>query len=269
MSVRPEVVLLLGAGGVGLLALLFPLLLRQDDPRAPIAWPRLAVAAAVIVLLFGLTRFSAYPFSPGGTLGNGLALGGAIALVTVVLSSLWPGAAASSVGASGGALLGAAVVMLWHRGYPIDALVGFGAGHAIATLLASDGKGNESEPSGLWAGPVAAALMTGAALLAIIRVGDISSAERLALEGKAWWAWPLAVGATALAGQMVGLSLFARKAWAPVGAGLVTGLMLLLLWLRFPRYGSMLGPVAAGLVTAFLILLLTSGVGRWALGVGG
>jgi hypothetical protein len=259
MSVRPEVVLLLGAGGVGLLALLFPLLLRQDDPRAPLSWPRLAVAAVVIVLLFGLTRLSAYPFSPGGTLGNGLLLGGTMALVTVMLASLWPGTAVAAVGAGGGALLGAAVVLLWHRGYPSEALVGFGAGHAIATLLVCDGEGDEGAPSGLWAGPVVAALVAGAALLAIIRAGDISSAERLALEGKAWWAWPLAVAATALAGQMVGLSVFARRAWAPAGAGLVAALLLLLLWLRFPRYGALLGPVAAGFVTAWL-LLLTSGV---------
>jgi hypothetical protein len=257
MSVRPEVVLLLGAGGVGLLALLFPLLLRRNDPPAALPWPRFALAAAVLVLLFGLTRLSAYPFSPGGTLGDGLALGGAMALVTVALASLWPGAAAAAVGASGGALLGAAVVLLWHRGYPTDALVGFGVGHAIVTLLASDGEGNESEPSGLWAGPVVAALLAGAALLAIIRADDLPSAERLALEGKAWWAWPLAIAATALTGQMVGMSLFARRAWAPVGAGLVAALLLLLLWLRFPRYAALLGPVVAGFVTAFLLLLIT------------
>jgi hypothetical protein len=93
MSVRPEVVLLLGAGGVGLLALLFPLLLRRNDPPAPLLWPRLAVAAAAIVLLFGLTRLSAYPFSPGGTLGNGLVLGGLTALVTAALALLGPVAA--------------------------------------------------------------------------------------------------------------------------------------------------------------------------------
>ena len=71
MTVRPEVVLLMGAAGVGLLALLFPLLLRHNDPPAAIPWPRLALAAGVVVVLFGLTRLREYPFSTGGTLGTG------------------------------------------------------------------------------------------------------------------------------------------------------------------------------------------------------
>src|ERR671913_135386 len=98
MSVRPEVVLLLGAGGVGLLALLFPLLLRDDDPPAPVVGTRL--------------------------------------------------------------------------------------------VLAAGGEGDEErEPSGLWAGPMVAAMLAGAVLLAIVRVEDTPSAERLALEGKVWWVW--------------------------------------------------------------------------------
>jgi hypothetical protein len=140
MSVRPEVVLLLGAAGVGVLALLFPLLLRQDEPPVPLSGPRLAAALGMVALLFGLTRLRGYPFSPGGTLGDGLAVGGAVALVTAALAGLWTGTAASTVGASGGALLGAALVLLWHRGYPNAALVGFGAGHALATLLATGGE---------------------------------------------------------------------------------------------------------------------------------
>jgi hypothetical protein len=99
-----------------------------------------------------------------------------------------------------------------------------------------------------------AALMAGAALLAISRFEDIRSAERLALEGKVWWAWPMALAAAILAGQMVGLSLFARRSWAPAGGGLVATLPLLLLWLRFPRYASLLVPLAAGFVTALLLL---------------
>src|SRR5207245_3500473 len=170
MSVRPEVVLLLGAGGVGVLALLFPLLLRQNEAALPLPRLRLAVAFAAIALLFGLTRLREYPFSPGGTLGDGLAVGGALALVTVALAVFWPGTAATAVGASGGALLGAAIVLLWHRGYPNAALVGFGAGHAIATLLATGGEEEGVRgQSGLWAGPVVAAIIAGAALVAIDR----------------------------------------------------------------------------------------------------
>jgi hypothetical protein len=50
---------------------------------------------------------------------------------------------------------------------------------------------------------------------------------------------------------------------------LIAGLILVLLWLRFPRYGSLLAPAAAGFVTALLLLLLTRpsepvGVREWA-----
>lgn len=259
MSVRPEVVLLVGAAAVGLLALLFPLLLRRNDPIEPVPWSRLAVAAGVIALLFALTRLRVYPFSPGGTLGQGLVLGGAVALLTAAMASSWPGTAATTVGASGGALLGVAVILLWHRGYPNAALAGFAAGHAVATLLAvrQEDEGWEPEPvrhSGLWAGPVMAALIAGAALLAIFRAGEMRAAERLALDGKVWWAWPAALMAVVLAGQMVGLSLFARRALAPAAAGLVAALLLLLLWLRFPLYAPLLAPAAAGFVTALLLL---------------
>src|SRR5947199_2922569 len=126
MSVRPEIVLLVGAGGIGLLALLFPLLLRQNERPVPLPWPRLVTALAVIVLLFGLTRLRNYPFSPGGTLGDGLAIGGITALATCFLAALWPTAAATAVGASGGALFGAVLILWWFRGYPNAALVGFG-----------------------------------------------------------------------------------------------------------------------------------------------
>jgi hypothetical protein len=261
MSVRPEVVLLLGAAGVGVLALLFPLLLRQDEPPLPLPRLRFAVALGAIALLFGLTRLRDYPFSPGGTLGDGLAVGGAIALLTVALAGLWTETAAAAVGAGGGALLGAAIVLLWHRGYPNAALAGFGAGHAIATLLAGGGEeevrgegAGVRGQEGLWAGPVMAAIVAGAALLAIDRADDMRAAERLALDGKVWWVWPTVVMAAALAGQMVGLSLFARRAWAGLGAGLVATLLLLLLWLRFPRYAPLMAPPAAGFVTALLVL---------------
>jgi hypothetical protein len=56
---------------------------------------------------------------------------------------------------------------------------------------------------------------------------------------------------------MVGLSLFSRRGWAPLGAGLVAAVLLLLLWLRFPRYAPLLGPTAAGFITGVLLLLLT------------
>ena len=102
MSVRPETVLLVGAAGIGLLALLFPLLLRHNDPPLPLPWTGLAAAFTVLVLLYGLTRLRSYPFSPGGTLGDGLALGGIIAFVTLFLASLWPGTAATAVGAGTG-----------------------------------------------------------------------------------------------------------------------------------------------------------------------
>src|SRR6266849_6367954 len=226
MRVRPEVVLLLGAAGVGVLALLFPLLLRQNEPPLPLPRLRLAVALGAIALLFGLTRLREYPFSPGGTLGDGLAVGGAVALVTVALAGLWTQTAATTVGAGGGALLGAAIVLLWHRGYPNAALVGFGAGHAIATLLATGGEEGRSQGSGvrgqqgLWAGPLMAAIVAGAALLAIDRADEMRAAERLALDGKVWWVWPTVVMAAALAGQMVGLSLFARRSGGYLGAGL-------------------------------------------------
>src|SRR4051794_30662749 len=91
MSVRPETVLLFGGGAVGLLALLFPLLLPHGDPPVRLSWGRLALAAAAVALLFGLTRLRSYPFAPGETLGAGLALGGAVALVTAALAALWPG----------------------------------------------------------------------------------------------------------------------------------------------------------------------------------
>src|SRR5436305_15316548 len=129
MSVRPEIVLLVGAAGIGGLALLFPLLLRQNERRLSLPWPRLATALIVILLLFGLTRLRNYPFAPGGTLGDGLAIGGAVALITAFLASLWPGAAAAGVGASGGALLGAVLILWTFRGYPNAALAGFAAGH--------------------------------------------------------------------------------------------------------------------------------------------
>src|SRR5947207_13461855 len=134
MSVRPEIVLLVGAAGIGLLALLFPLLLRQNERALPLEWPRLVMALVVIVLLFGLTRLRNYPFSPGGTLGDGLAIGGVVALITLFLGSLWPGVASTAVGSSGGALLGVVLILGWHRGYPNAALVGFAAAHAVVTL---------------------------------------------------------------------------------------------------------------------------------------
>jgi hypothetical protein len=270
MSVRPEVVLLWGSAGVGLLALLFPLLSRHNDPPGPLSWPRLLVAIGVAALLFGLSRLREYPFSPGGLLGDGLALGSAIAVVTLLLARLWPGTAVATVGAGGGALLGGSLVLLWQRGDPTTALAGFAVGHAVVTLLAA-GEGDRdhsrdraglTDPAGLWAGPMVATLLAGAALLAIHRYEDLSPAERLGLAGKVWWVWPAAVLAAALAGQMVGLSLFARRLWAPVGTGAVTAFLLLLLWLRFPRYGPLMAPMAAGFVTALLIAGVQDGLSR-------
>jgi hypothetical protein len=288
MSVRPETILLLGAAGIGLLGLLFPLLMRPSAAEggdsgapwaaAPVPWARLGIALGVLALLFGLTRLREYPFSPGGTLGNGLAIGGIVALATAALAAFWSGTAAATVGASGGTLLGGALVLLWHRGYPDAALVGFAAGHAVAALLAmgAEGWGEIGRPlahdqrfasvpprrpvplSGLWVGSVTAALLAGAALLAISRSEQLSPAERLVLDGKVYWAWPAALLAAALAGQMIGLTLLARRSWAPVGAGLVAALLLFLLWLRFPRYGPLFVPMAAGFVTALLLL----GIGR-------
>ena len=40
MSIRPEEVLLLGAAGIGVLALLFPLLLRHNNPPMPLSSTR-------------------------------------------------------------------------------------------------------------------------------------------------------------------------------------------------------------------------------------
>ena len=98
-----------------------------------------------------------------------------------------------------------------------------------------------------WAGPVVAAALAGAVLLAIFRAEEISPAERLALDGKVWWAWPTAVVGAVLAGQMVGLSLFSRRGWAPLGAGLVAAVLLLLLWLRFPSLCAAAGAHGRGL----------------------
>jgi hypothetical protein len=260
MSVRPEIVLLAGAAGIGLLALLFPLLLRQNERRPPLSRPRLVTALGVILLLFGLTRLRNYPFAPGGTLGDGLAIGGAVGLITVFLASLWPGVAAAGVGASGGALLGTILILWAYRGYPNAALAGFAAGHAVATLLAVGGEEEGSARAGLWVGPVVASLLAGAVLLAIARADDMRPAERLALDGKVWWVWPAAVLAIALAGQMVALTVFVRRAGSHLASGIVAGLLLFLLWLRFPRYASLMAPLAAGFVTALLMLVGYSGI---------
>src|SRR5205085_7762277 len=148
-----------------------------------------------------------------------------------------------------------------HRGYPNAALVGFAAAHAIVTLLAGDeNEENGRAPAGLWAGPVVAALLVGALLLAIARAEEMPPAERLALDGKVWWIWPAVVLAIALAGQMVALSVFARRPAGYLAAALVAALLLLLLWLRFPRYASLMAPLAAGFTTALLLLLVASGV---------
>jgi hypothetical protein len=152
--------------------------------------------------------------------------------------------------------------VLWgHRGYPNAALAGFGAAYAVVTLLAGSDDGEEGGPgAGLWAGPVMAALLAGAVLLAIARADEMRPAERLALDGKVWWFWPTVVLAIVLAGQMVALTVFARRPAGYLGAALVAALLLFLLWLRFPRYAPLMAPLAAGFVTALLLLVGRSGV---------
>jgi hypothetical protein len=153
------------------------------------------------------------------------------------------------------------LILWWYRGYPNAALVGFGAGHAIVTLLVGSDHGAEGRAQpGLWAGPVVAALLVGAVLLAIARAEEMRPAERLALDGKVWWVWPTVVLAIALAGQMVALSVFARRPAGYLGAGLVAALLLFLLGLRFPRYAALLAPLAAGFVTALILLVGCTGV---------
>src|SRR5207237_402110 len=112
----------------------------------------------------------------------------------------------------------------------------------------------ETAQPGLWAGPVMAALLVGALLLAIARAEEMRPAERLALDGKVWWIWPAVILATALAGQMVALTVFARRPVGYLGAALVAAALLLLLGLRFPRYAPLMTPLAAGFVTALLLL---------------
>jgi hypothetical protein len=215
---------------------------------------------AVALVLFLLTLLSRPPFAPGGRLGVGILIGGAIGAVVAWLSArdarTAPGSAATPFavpGSLGAAVIGAALVSLIYRGDPTDALVGLILGQSVV-LLFSEGSGARSVSIFLGAGAAVAA----GVCLAIGQYEDMNAAERLAVGGKLWWSLPV----LALAALLVGLIVATLASRSPVARSALTpvvgGALLALLAARFPRYWSLLLAPAAGYLSGLLAAALAA-----------
>lgn len=181
-----------------------------EADRLPALW--FLVAAAVLVLVsFLCTIPGRPPFAAGMRLGIGLLIGGAFGVAAGAVAPAigaafrqqseraWIVAASAYLGLGSWALLGANLTLLLFRGYPNDALIGFGLGCCVAGLVLRIG--GDVLNAERWR-PLEAFVLTAVTLVAAVYIG----VHHFALtEERIWWALPLLIASIGIAAAVVAM----------------------------------------------------------------